>query len=516
MSNYNVQRLDEVTYRINDSLHDTMYLVLGSDKALLIDCGMDQEPLRPLIESLTSLPVEVIFTHGHLDHVGTGNEFDKVYMSKKDHDVYLSNYKAKQLNYKDYDLIHDLDYDTFSLGDREIKIIELAGHTPGSILLADTAYKHVFTGDAIGSGCGVWMQVTFASAIDDYQKALILARDQLLSIGVDHSWTFLGGHYGQEYQSKVSSFNRLDLKLLEDMIVLCDQLLKDEADIEISNATKFLDTPYYASYQKAEMIFTLPQIDCHLIDLNKAKEAMNQYLKQFDINNNRIHLKMVHTYEVMKTSEYIARNENMNILDIRLASLIALLHDIGRFEQLRRFDSFNDSIIDHTTLGLEILFKGNKIRSFIEDDRYDRIIYFAIKNHSLYALQDDLDEKCLKHAKIIRDSDKLDNFRVKNIEMIETLFGISQEKFCNQMVSKNIINDIIEHRLIRKEDRNNELDMWVSYLAFVFDLYYNSSYTWLKDKNYVNLNIDRFDYKRSKLEMKLIKETLNRFLDSVG
>ena len=76
------------------------------------------------------------------------------------------------------------------------------------------------------------------------------------------------------------------------------------------------------------------------MDYNSAKEVFEQYLDGYDRENDKVRLKIVHTYGVVTQSMEIARRMRLPSEDIELARIIALLHDIGRFEQLRRFDSF--------------------------------------------------------------------------------------------------------------------------------------------------------------------------------
>ena len=179
-----------------------------------------------------------------------------------------------------------------------------------------------------------------------------------------------------------------------------------------------------------------------MFDILKAKESFMNYVRQFDLTNDKIHLKLVHTLEVVHTTEYLCHHENITGVERDLAYLIALLHDIGRFEQIKRFNSFDDRNIDHAKLGVQVLFKEGMIRNFIDDDQYDEIIEKAIAYHSLYKIPNNLEPSLLKQVLLIRDSDKLDNFRVKNIESIQTLFSISDADFYSQRVSQNILKDI--------------------------------------------------------------------------
>ena len=110
-----------------------------------------------------------------------------------------------------------------------------------------------------------------------------------------------------------------------------------------------------------------------MFDILKAKESFMNYVRQFDLTNDKIHLKLVHTLEVVRTTEYLCLYENITGVERDLAYLIALLHDIGRFEQIKRFNSFDDRNIDHAKLGVRVLFKEGMIRNFIDDDQYDEM-----------------------------------------------------------------------------------------------------------------------------------------------
>ncbi len=71
-----------------------------------------------------------------------------------------------------------------------------------------------------------------------------------------------------------------------------------------------------------------------MLDINNAEKQFKEYLKNFDTENEKNRLKIVHTYGVVKASEYIARDLNLSEENIYLVKLIALLHDIGRFKQI--------------------------------------------------------------------------------------------------------------------------------------------------------------------------------------
>lgn len=87
-----------------------------------------------------------------------------------------------------------------------------------------------------------------------------------------------------------------------------------------------------------------------------AKRAFGAYVSQFDLGDERIALKVEHTYRVADLCDAIARGEGLGPRDVDLAWLCGLLRDIGRFEQLRHWDTFNDvRSCAHAALGRYIL-----------------------------------------------------------------------------------------------------------------------------------------------------------------
>lgn len=254
------------------------------------------------------------------------------------------------------------------------------------------------------------------------------------------------------------------------------------------------------------------------MDFKHATIAFNKYLKNFDSQYGKITLKIRHTYGVVEASEYISRKLNLSDEDIELAKLIALLHDIGRFEQIRISDSFIDNKdMDHAVLGNDILFKNNFIREFIEDDKYDGIISKAILNHNKLHIEDGLNEKELLHAKIIRDADKIDNFRVKANDDFENIIdNSSREILENDVISDNIYNDLLNNKVIVREDRVTYMDFWVSYIAFIYDFNYKFGLEYIKEMDYINLTINRLDYKNieTKQRMENIKKHALEYIEN--
>ena len=256
-----------------------------------------------------------------------------------------------------------------------------------------------------------------------------------------------------------------------------------------------------------------------MINLRKAQESFKEYLKDYDIEDGNIKLKIKHTYEVVNKSEYISKGLGLNQENIELAKLIALLHDIGRFEQVKQTSDFLDGKdFDHANYGIKVLFEDNLIRKFIEDNQYDNIIKKAIYNHNKYKIEENLNNAELLHSKIIRDADKLDNYRVKKEEKIEAIFPKrvnKKEDMEECLLSDKVYETVLNRECVNIYDRVTPLDFWVCILAFTFDLNFDVTYNIVKENDYINILIDRFDYKDidTRNRMENIRNIINKFID---
>jgi len=255
------------------------------------------------------------------------------------------------------------------------------------------------------------------------------------------------------------------------------------------------------------------------MNITKSKEAFKSFLNAYeDKSDASFKLKVVHTYYVANSARNIAEKLKLSKEDIQLAELIGLLHDIGRFEELRITKKFNNVKFDHASHGVKMLFEKGMIRDFIEDTQYDEIIRIAIDNHSRLAIEDGLNERTLLHSKIIRDADKLDNYRVAKDESMEAMFPTRVKRIEDMehaTLSDKVFETIKNKRCVDIYDRVTPLDFWVFILAFTFDLNFNVTYKIVKDNNYIDILIDRFHYKDTitRERMEIIRDIINEFMN---
>lgn len=254
-----------------------------------------------------------------------------------------------------------------------------------------------------------------------------------------------------------------------------------------------------------------------MIDINKSRQAFKNFLNKYD-DQPGFNLKVVHTYHVSSNAKELATKLNLSKEDIDLAELIGLLHDIGRFEELKVMNGFDSVKFDHAQYGIKMLFEDNLIREFIDDSSYDEIIKVAISNHSKLKIDETLDERSMLHSKIIRDADKLDNYRVKVDESIEEIFAgkvNSKEEVENSPISDKVYETLKNEQCIDIHDRVYPLDYWLCVLAFTFDLNFKETFKIVKDNDYINRIMDRFTCTNpdSIIKLENIRNILNNYID---
>lgn len=197
-------------------------------------------------------------------------------------------------------------------------------------------------------------------------------------------------------------------------------------------------------------------------------EEFKKYVSNYDLNDKDIKLKYDHCIRVMNLSYKYAKLLGFTKADIELATLIGLLHDIGRFEQISKYGSYNDlKVMDHADYGVKQLFKNGLIKKFWKnEDDYD-LIKFAIKNHNKQFIAKTDDERTLKHARLIRDVDKIDIFYIQGV------LDQFNHRASKDNINDKIIKNIFEHKLGDWKYSKSTNDAIAIYYSFVFDMNYD-------------------------------------------
>ncbi|WP_239284972.1 HD domain-containing protein [Collinsella sp. An2] len=267
------------------------------------------------------------------------------------------------------------------------------------------------------------------------------------------------------------------------------------------------------------------------IDRDRALAAFHRYVEPYDMRNPRIALKIDHTLRVAELCERIAREQGFAPAGVDVAWLCGLLHDLGRFEQLRRWDTFrDDASVSHAALGAKILFgdassreaiaghgdaptkdapagdsepaaqavampesaagtgdsmederfaqhcrQAGSIRAFLDDPALDDLIRAAVEHHSDFRLPDDLAVRTRAFCDVVRDADKIDILRVTCTDTVETVLGVTEDELLASEVSPATEDAFFEHRTVKRDERSTPADYLVGLACFAYELTYPAS-----------------------------------------
>lgn len=229
------------------------------------------------------------------------------------------------------------------------------------------------------------------------------------------------------------------------------------------------------------------------MDILNARKQFKEYVKAYNPEDEKIKLKIAHIERVATNARKIAETLNLSKEDTELSELIGLLHDIGRFEQVRIYHTFVDKdSINHGECGVNILFEQGLIRKFIEEDKYDKIIKLAILNHNRAEIEEGLTERENLHAQIIRDADKMDIFYVLTIGYKKAIW--EKADLSDDKISDEIYREFMEDKYINYKERNTSADILVSHFAYVYDLNFRETIQIVKENNYLEKLYKRFTF----------------------
>lgn len=234
-----------------------------------------------------------------------------------------------------------------------------------------------------------------------------------------------------------------------------------------------------------------------MIDILKAQKTFKDYVKNYNPEDKKIKLKIAHIERTSRIAKKIAQSLNLSQEDVELAELIGLLHDIGRFEQIKVYNTFSDAkSVNHGEYGVKILFEENKIRDYIDTDIYDGIIRKAILNHNKSIIEEGLNDRELLHAKIIRDADKTDIFYILTFEELETAYETKNMSILK--ISDEIFREFVEDKHINYKNIQNPSDLLIAHFAYVYDIYFDYTLKYINENQYIEKLHSRFDFEDKK------------------
>lgn len=254
------------------------------------------------------------------------------------------------------------------------------------------------------------------------------------------------------------------------------------------------------------------------INREHIKKTFQEYTDRYDSANPKIKLKIDHTYRVANLCEQIAQSLELSAAEVDLAWLSGMLHDVGRFEQLRRYNTFSDAqSIDHARFAVELLYDEGLIADYVpeistielvadartwrsmggvnesptaqsEDMPLSDILQtlrIAIGEHSAYRIQKGLDERTRMFCQILRDADKVDIFRVICDTPMEEVYGFQTKDILRSAITPEVMQAFYEHHAVLRKLKKCPADYIVAHGSLTFELVYPESLRIAKEQGYL-------------------------------
>lgn len=254
------------------------------------------------------------------------------------------------------------------------------------------------------------------------------------------------------------------------------------------------------------------------INREHIKKTFQEYTDRYDSANPKIKLKIDHTYRVANLCEQIAQSLELSAAEVDLAWLSGMLHDVGRFEQLRRYNTFSDAqSIDHARFAVERLYDEGLIADYVpeisttelvadartwrsmgganesptaqsEDMPLSDILQtlrIAIGEHSAYRIQKGLDERTRMFCQILRDADKVDIFRVICDTPMEEVYGFQTKDILCSAITPEVMQAFYEHHAVLRKLKKCPADYIVAHGSLTFELVYPESLRIAKEQGYL-------------------------------
>jgi putative nucleotidyltransferase with HDIG domain len=251
-------------------------------------------------------------------------------------------------------------------------------------------------------------------------------------------------------------------------------------------------------------------------ELNQYIQIFDDYTRQFLDNqdNNEIivniNLKIKHSKNVYLNAIEIAKSEGLNKADEEIAGICGLFHDIGRFEQFTKYNTFRDQNgIYHGELGVEVLKKEKMLENL--PPHFCEIVYTAVYDHGLKSIPKNRSGKKLYFSKLLRDADKADIYRIvaeyyhnQGPRNIALEYGLED----NGEISDNVIQDFLNYRTIDKNHLKTLDDFKCMQIAWIFDINFESTYNKIINNKHPSAIIKSL---RDKKQAKIIEQLIKRY-----
>jgi putative nucleotidyltransferase with HDIG domain len=227
--------------------------------------------------------------------------------------------------------------------------------------------------------------------------------------------------------------------------------------------------------------------------IDSYKDWFTNYVNQFITNypdfSENLKIKADHSRKVHQEIIGIANSLNLKEEDVFLVEILGLFHDIGRFKQYVKYQTFSDSKSqNHAELGVEVLKEHDVLKDLSEADK--EIILKSIINHSRAEIIPDENKRVIFFSKLIRDADKLDIWR-----LITEYYMVKEQKENKTLelelpnsdeISDDVFESILNKKVVLKESMKSLNDFKLLQIAWLFDLNFEYSINRLYTQKYLD------------------------------
>lgn len=237
-----------------------------------------------------------------------------------------------------------------------------------------------------------------------------------------------------------------------------------------------------------------------LIDRELIKLTFSNYVSGYDLSDPKIKLKYDHTFRVADLCDKIAMDLCLSPLQRDIAWASGMLHDIGRFEQVKRYGTFEDAkSIDHAQFGADLLFEDKLFDDYIkqpdsaqreETKQYQmirRFIEIAIRNHNKFMVDDGLSKEEQMFCDILRDADKIDILKVNCETPLEDIYNVSTKELRSCGVTEAVKAEFKKGNTILRSYKRTSVDHVVGHVSLVFGLVYPISKKLLREQGFLEV-----------------------------
>ncbi|HEX9023810.1 MAG TPA: HD domain-containing protein, partial [Geobacteraceae bacterium] len=208
-----------------------------------------------------------------------------------------------------------------------------------------------------------------------------------------------------------------------------------------------------------------------------------------EADNRNYSLKEIHTHRVRDNMNLLSESLGLAPAERTIAQIIALFHDVGRFEQYRRFATFRDDLsVNHAALGVRVLYENRVLAGLPKEDR--RTIFRAVALHNVFRLPLAGNGQDLLQVRLIRDADKLDIWRI-----FAEFYGQTEAERASAVglgfpdtpgCSREALDCLARREMVRLSMLRNLNDFKLLQLSWVFDLNFPASFRLALDRNLID------------------------------